>query len=268
MMTSRRFLITGLAAGLVITMWGCTELSDEHRVHPGNWGTEHQAKVRTVNYDFTFCQSCHGDDLEGDAETPGCSGSECHKVGAGQSALDAIYACDNCHGYLDSDPFVDVKGRTSSDLVTVGMHTSHYTAAHSLTSNVSCASCHVVPDSVWAAGHIDDDTPYYAEVTFDSLATAKGTLSPVWDRSASTCSQVYCHGAFDLNGVTVNDSTWTWTTPVSDDLCGTCHGLPPAGHIASSACGLCHSGVVSSQDHRTIIDTQKHINGVKNVFGN
>ena len=258
----------GIAVLLVLAAWGCTEFEEDDSPHPEDWDTGHIEKLQVINYDLTSCQACHGGELNGTDEVDGCSSDVCHTASQGQSVLDAIYACDNCHGYLDSDPFVDVKGRTSDDLVTVGKHTSHYTAAHSLTSNVSCASCHVVPDSVWAAGHIDDDTPYYAEVTFDSLATAKGTLSPVWDRSASTCSQVYCHGAFDLNGVTVNDSTWTWTTPVSDDLCGTCHGLPPAGHIASSACGLCHSGVVSSQDHRTIIDTQKHINGVKNVFGN
>jgi len=256
---------------ILIATWGCTELSDDHNVHPDNWSIEHQAKIRTVGYDLISCKSCHGDDLGGSDEVPGCSGETCHQVEAGQSALDAIYACDNCHGYLGDDLFKDVVGNTSWDILTVGMHTSHYQHPHALTDtvNVSCGSCHMVPDpdSVWAAGHIDD-TPY-AEVTFDSLATAKGTLSPVWDRSASTCSQVYCHGAFDLNGVTGNDSTWTWTTPVSDDLCGTCHALPPAGHIASGdGCGLCHSGVVSSQDHRTIINTQKHINGVKNVFGN
>ncbi len=273
MMTSRRFLITGLAAGLVITMWGCTELSDEHRVHPGNWGTEHQAKVRTVNYDFTFCQSCHGDDLEGDAETPGCSGSECHKVGAGQSALDAIYACDNCHGYLGDDPFKDVVGNTSWDILTVGMHTSHYTATHSLTSNVSCASCHVVPDSVWAPGHIDE-TPY-AEIPFGTPTTADSTFTLDWNRQNATCTDTYCHGSFDFNGVTGNDSPWTWTASPSGDLCGTCHGLPPDGHITISEgtnCGPCHSDVVDLDIEDNYFITpdglSKHIDGVKNVFGN
>lgn len=265
-MQIRPVAFAGWAVLILVVTWGCTELSDDHKVHPDNWSIEHQAKIRAVGYDLISCKSCHGDDLAGSDEVLGCSSGSsgyCHRVDTGQSVLDAIYACNNCHGYIEDIPFKDVAGNSSPDVVTVGTHTSHYTAAHSLTSNVSCGSCHVVPDSVWAAGHIDDSL--YAEVTFDSLATAKGTLSPVWKRSAKTCSDVYCHGAFDFSGVTGNDSTWTWTVPVSGDLCGTCHGLPPPeNHIASSACGVCHSSVVSDQDHRTIIDPAKHINGLKN----
>ncbi len=50
--------------------------------------------------------------------------------------------------------------------------------------------------------------------------------------------------------------------------CGSCHGLPPTGHQASTltACVNCHIGVVDNQGN--IIDKTKHINGVKNVFGN
>lgn len=263
MATRVRLTIAGIAAGLVITMWGCTELSDEHRVHPGNWGTEHQAKVRTVNYDFTFCQSCHGDDLEGDAETPGCSGSECHKVGAGQSALDAIYACDNCHGYIDSDPFADVVGNTSEDSLTIGMHTSHILARHSLTVPLDCSTCHVLPDSVFAAGHLEDSD---SDVTFDSLATADKTLNTAWDPNTASCSQVYCHGTFTFGSVTGNDATWTWTDTFSgENLCATCHGYPPTGHVQNYVlCGTCHGSVVSDEDHRTIINPAKHINGLKN----
>ena len=264
---------------ILIATWGCTELSDDHNVHPDNWSIEHQAKIRTVGYDLISCKSCHGDDLGGSDEVPGCSGETCHQVEAGQSALDAIYACDNCHGYLGDDLFKDVVGNTSWDILTVGMHTSHYQHPHALTDtvNVNCGSCHVLPDSVWAPGHIDD-TPY-AEVTFDSLATAGGTLFPMWDREAATCSDTYCHGNFvwekdssDIqfayadSVIAGNNLTANWTQLYTgDNFCTTCHGLPPIGHVQNYVlCGLCHSSVVSDQDHRTIIDPAKHINGLKN----
>ncbi|MDP4196679.1 MAG: hypothetical protein Q8940_16615, partial [Bacteroidota bacterium] len=60
----------------------------------------------------------------------------------------------------------------------------------------------------------------------------------------------------------------------SQAACGTCHGLPPKGHIGYpnnlpvTACGNsgCHSGVVDINGN--IIDKNKHINGAINVRGN
>ena len=257
----------GIAVLLVLAAWGCTEFEEDDSPHLEDWDTGHIEKLQVINYDLTSCQACHGAELNGTDEVDGCSSASCHTASQGQSALDAIYACDNCHGYIDSDPFADVVGNTSEDSLTVGTHLSHYANSDSLTTNVDCGSCHVVPDSVWAAGHID--TSLYAEVIFDTLATNDNSLTPVWDRQNATCTDTYCHGAFDFDGITGKDSIWVWTTPAAGDLCGTCHALPPAGHIASGdACGLCHSGVVSSQDHRTIIDPSKHINGLKNMSGN
>ena len=265
-MQIKRHASFGWVALILVAIWGCTELSDDHNVHPGSWSIEHQAKIRAVGYDLISCKSCHGDDLTGSDDAPGCSSENCHRLEEGQSVLDAIYACNNCHTYREDSQFEDVVGNSSTDSVTVGVHTSHYTNPSNLTVNVGCASCHVVPDSAWAAGHIDDSP--YAEVTFDTLATDDGSLTPVWDRQNATCASVYCHGAFDFNGVTGNDIAWSWTTAIDTDLCGTCHGLPPPeNHIASSACGVCHSSVVSSEDHRTIIDPQKHIDGAKNLGG-
>jgi len=216
------------------------------------------------NWDFSGCQSCHGDDLAGGVVNASCSNAACH------SSEQGIFACDNCHAYVGDMSFEDVTGNTSTDSVTVGAHTSHYTNPNSLTVNVDCASCHLVPDSTWAEGHLDLDL--YAEVIFDTLATNDGSLTPVWYRSAATCADVYCHGAFNFDGITGNSDPWTWTETINGDLCGTCHGLPPTtgGHFASANCGLapCHADVVSSEDHRTIIDTRKHINGAKDVSGN
>lgn len=273
----RRHLIGYLLlAAIGAIVWSCTELGEDTGPHPEDWDTGHIEKLQTINYDLTSCQACHGAELNGTDEVDGCSSDECHTASQGQSPLDAIYACDNCHGYIDSDPFADVVGNTSEDSLTVGTHTSHYTAAHSLTSNVSCGSCHVVPDSVFAAGHLEDSD---SDVTFDSLATAGGTLFPMWDREAATCSDTYCHGNFvwekdssDIkfayadSVIAGNNLTANWTQLYTgDDFCTTCHGYPPTGHVQNYVlCGLCHSSVVSDQDHRTIIDPAKHINGLKN----
>ena len=54
----------------------------------------------------------------------------------------------------------------------------------------------------------------------------------------------------------------------SEAQCGSCHGLPPTGHVdfgGLSTCTNCHFGIVNAQGQ--IIDKSKHINGVKNVFG-
>jgi len=315
MMTSRHFLITGLAALLIITVWACTELVEGVNTHPEDWDDPvsaafHGLKVSAAglqsckqchgedldsgftgvscagenchtgvnaiphpltgftdpadenyhgrifwenDWDFSGCQSCHGTDLDGGVVDYSCSNTACHTPAEG------VFACDNCH-YREGDAgsFVDVQNRTDSTLVTVGMHTSHILARHSLTAPLDCSTCHVLPDSVFAAGHLEDSD---SDVTFDSLATAKGTLSPVWDHSAGTCSDVYCHGAFDFNGVTGNDSPWIWTDSLAgDNLCDTCHGYPPTGHMSVVNCGSCHKSVVGA-DHLSIIDTQKHING-------
>lgn len=213
------------------------------------------------NWDFSYCRACHGQNLDGGVVDFDCSNAACHTVTGG------VFACNNCHYWKgDEGSFVDVRNRTDSTLATVGMHNSHIFARHGLTVPLDCGTCHVPPDSIFAAGHLNESA---SDVAFDSLSTADYSLNTVWDPNMATCSQVYCHGIFTFGSVTGNDTTLIWTVPVSGDLCGTCHGLPPTGHIASGdACGVCHSGVVSSQDNRTIIDTQKHINGVKNVFGN
>ncbi len=259
--------LAGLAGLVMLAAWGCTELGDEVSPHADGWADPlsdafHGIKIRATNFDLTNCHSCHGDDLQGTAEVAGCSTATCHTAEAG------VYACDNCHGFLDSDPFRDVAGQTSTDSVTVGVHTSHYASLHGITSNVSCSSCHVVPDAALAAGHIDESPR--AEVTFDTLATAvhAGALDPTWNRSTATCANTFCHGNFIFNAVTGNDSLWNWTTPASGELCGTCHGLPPAGHITyaeGTSCGLsfCHNGVVNLDNagNYVIADPARHING-------
>jgi hypothetical protein len=58
-----------------------------------------------------------------------------------------------------------------------------------------------------------------------------------------------------------------WTGGASNATCGSCHGLPPKGHIVVpvSTCGTCHDGIVGSDG--TITDKTRHVNGKVNVFG-
>ncbi|UCH61810.1 MAG: CxxxxCH/CxxCH domain-containing protein [Fidelibacterota bacterium] len=218
------------------------------------------------NWDFSSCQACHGQNLEGGVVESACSNTACHTASGG------IFACDNCHNTQANDSFIDVRNQTGTDLVTVGTHTSHYTHPDSLTVNIDCASCHLIPDSVWAEGHIDE-TPY-AEVPFGIPTTADSTFTLSWDRNSATCSNSYCHGNFRFEKATSsniwiyadslivgNNQTVTWTdTLTAENRCATCHSYPPTGHLQLSACGDCHTSV-AGEDHLSIIDTQKHING-------
>ncbi len=217
--------------------------------------------MRTSNYDLDACRVCHGQELGGGTLAEGCQREFCHTADNGP------LACDNCHGYLTTEPFENLIGETSTDILTVGVHTSHYTGANNLTSNVTCASCHLVPDSVLAEGHID--TSAHAEVTFGSLGdiVAVGTETS-WNRNTGACSDIYCHGSFTYGSVTGNDSTWKWTEPATGNLCGTCHNLPPTGHFdisgVSTFCSACHSTVVAPGDNDTIIGLDRHISGDRN----
>jgi hypothetical protein len=63
------------------------------------------------------------------------------------------------------------------------------------------------------------------------------------------------------------NATPVWTSGESQAACGTCHGLPPAGHIpfTVTSCVNCHSPVVDATGN--ISDKALHINGKINVFG-
>jgi predicted CxxxxCH...CXXCH cytochrome family protein len=106
------------------------------------------------------------------------------------------------------------------------------------------------------------------------------TGSPHYDFQANTCDNVYCHGNWLLNK-TDSPNQWgysgeimfgnnfspVWTGGGAEIECGTCHGLPPQGHISADldACGGCHSNIVSPDG--TIADKARHINGRINILG-
>ncbi|QQR91779.1 MAG: CxxxxCH/CxxCH domain-containing protein [Myxococcales bacterium] len=164
---------------------------------------------------------------------------------------DGSTACDSCHGSNGiSAPPLDLAGNTARTVPGVGAHRVHL-GATSWARQMSCESCHVVPDNVDSPGHLDGDN--IAEVSF-------GALNPSASVNLTThkCNNLYCHG----DGTASNGSiSWTSTTAMT---CSSCHGYPPPSpHPDSTACGSCHPNVNSGTD--TFNNPSSHIDGIVNV---
>lgn len=181
----------------------------------------HLHVLRAANYvpmldpsDEQACASCHGVPRElGGAVA--CT--TCHPK--------TLNACDACHG-ADGDPRprkLPCGGDPQSD--PVGAHAVHGASTRLELPDVACESCHVVPKTVAAEGHLADGVAR-AEVRFDPTENPEA----IWDASAGTCSDVACHAG--------KQKTWTRTASVSP-RCDTCHGDPPEGH-ANNRCPTCH----------------------------
>lgn len=169
-------------------------------------------------------------------------------------------SCLGCHGDEKSlAPPTAVWHRGTVKSTTnrgVGAHRAH--TASTLSAPVSCETCHRVPRTVDAPGHMDSPLP--AEVSFSGLATARGVTAS-WN---GTQCAVYCHSG-KLPGGGASRPTWT-KVDGSQKSCASCHGNPPAGnHPAAKQCHLCHKGVVDSAGK--IADVTKHINGKVELSG-
>jgi predicted CxxxxCH...CXXCH cytochrome family protein len=156
----------------------------------------------------------------------------------------------------------------------VGAHQAHLnpTATGSLRGPIACNECHVVPSD---AAHATN--PPAQIVQFGTLARTGGA-APTWNSTDkitnTTCSNVYCHGNFTFGTVTgtlANAPDWTGT---SQAACGSCHGLPPTGHLALSGtptaatCNGCHAGTVDTTGAiivNTATGTSLHVNGQSDV---
>ncbi|MHB1687961.1 MAG: CxxxxCH/CxxCH domain c-type cytochrome [Ignavibacteriaceae bacterium] len=240
----------------------------------------HGNVVKANNWSMKDCQQCHAADYSGG--TTGASCKSCHTSAKGPEA------CNTCHGNFSDTTYTfiapprDLNGDTSTTAVGVGAHFNHL-YGDSLSSNVQCSSCHVVPQSVYSPGHINPGQP--ARVTLGDLATTNIASNAVYNYNGATCSNTYCHGnfvfskdsaeagdqfAFADSEMVGNNKTVTWNkVDGSQAACGSCHDLPPKGHIGPiplTKCFTCHQGVVDDQGN--IIDKAKHINGKVNVRGN
>ncbi len=235
----------------------------------------HGNLVRLNNWSMKECIQCHAADYKGGITGKSCF--KCHTQPAGPEA------CNTCHGDF-SDPSKiapprDTNGGTSESSPGVGAHSSHlYT--NTLGRIVRCSNCHIVPKKMSDPGHIEQ---LPAEINFSGLADTSIAANASFDVRALTCSNIYCHGNFEFkksDAIPTNQFAYTSDKMVgnnfspiwnkmdgSQDSCGTCHGLPPTGHIDAplTACYLCHQGIVD--ENGNIVDKDKHINGRKNARG-
>lgn len=218
----------------------------------------HGKFIQAHNYDLGECSQCHGDNYAGGLISTSCN--ICHDQSNGPEA------CNTCHGDFNNPVKIAPE---------VGAHYSHLENTV-IAAEVSCETCHNVPAAFNSAGHIDS-TPG-AEVILTGAAGEGSTFNP----ANMTCNNTYCHGNFEFlksesnfqfvytaDKMEGNNFNPDWNKlDASQAACGTCHGLPPVGHIPSdlSSCVNCHAGVVDAAGN--IIDKTKHINGVKNTFGN
>ena len=210
---------------------------------------------------LTGCKSCHGADLNG-ASGPSCT--TCHAA-----AGFATWAtnCTFCHGSATTgrqSPPVDIRGRTVTTNVSVGVHESHATTT--IANPIACTECHPARTTsvVTDPGHMDGNG--LAEIAFGTVARTGG-VTPTYTRTsatAATCASTYCHGRFSggVNSGSGATMGWTSTTQVG---CTSCHGRPPStgkhGTHSSRSCGDCHgSGYTTS----TVVKAT-HVDGIEQV---
>lgn len=226
----------------------------------------------TLGWNLELCTACHGTDYKGaGVDEKDCT--ICHTQPGGPEA------CSTCHGSgINFAPPRDLAGHTETSFTGVGAHQVHLNDTTYTTSfDRDCDLCHIKPTEFDDPTHIDGNLP--AEVHFGLFATDSSALNSSWDHTTATCNNVYCHGAFKfrkedagVNSWIFSDSVITGNNPAmiwnqvdgSQDACGTCHGLPPTGHLAQTTCNGCHPRVVN--DKFEIIDKSLHINGRADVF--
>jgi predicted CxxxxCH...CXXCH cytochrome family protein len=146
-----------------------------------------------------------------------------------------------------------------------GAHASHTQATHRLAAPLTCTECHLVPNALMSPGHIDHDQADVFPAGTSALARTN-SAKPSWDRSSSTCSDVYCHGGGQLlaaDGAASIRRTPSWIQGSGPAECGACHGIPPvdAAHAPPMTLADCH------RCHRTVdatgaLQIATHMNGI------
>jgi predicted CxxxxCH...CXXCH cytochrome family protein len=206
-----------------------------------NSGATHPQPTWTGGATQGECGSCHGAPPTGSSHPADPDCARCHtdktiaahingKIDLGIEAA----GCSGCHGGPDSPNPLS------------GAHLGHTEALHALTGKISCESCHVVPATLTAAGHLDAAP---AEVTLKAGGTFNGG-----DKS---CAAVGCHGGTQV----------AWNAGPSAAACGSCHGIPPnnGAHFSTltlTDCVRCHAQTVDGFGNIKIVDGMStHING-------
>ncbi len=192
-------------------------------------------------------------------------------------------SCNSCHGSDASGaPPPDLAGNTDTTAPGVGAHQAHLTAPSGLSAPLPCSSCHMVPEAVLAAGHVDNSpgAEVFPDVPgFASRALARGA-EPVYDRATATCQDVYCHGggpALQSDQAPSINRNPVWNqVGTGQASCGSCHGLPPTTGFHNPSmtrkdCHFCHADTVDAAGFVIVTgapgqETSTHINGVVDAF--
>jgi hypothetical protein len=235
----------------------------------------HGKYIAAINWDLKQCTQCHGNDYAGGVASPTCK--TCHTNSAGPEA------CNTCHGNFKDPNYIappnSVDGTKDTNDPGAGAHSTHLYNVKITSNNVACAECHIVPTSFNSAGHINANGK--AQVIFGAVANYGGVNSS-YDFSTNKCSNTWCHGNFAFSKANSDYPTFYTADKIegenfspqwnkvdgSQAKCGTCHGLPPKGHVYAEITGCidCHPGVVDK--YGNIADKTKHMNGKIDVFGN
>lgn len=274
------YILSAFASGVFLA--GCSELETNITqpkpltVHKEGISTPghanfHGKLIREGGWDMQQCKQCHAADFSGGVTDASCN--NCH------TGNDGPESCNTCHGTF-SDPSriappTDLDNNISDTVRGVGAHASHL-YEYTLGARVRCSSCHFTPQNLYDPTHMDSDGT--AEVTLKNIAVAHGALNAQYNIAEASCSNTYCHGnftfyrdstaetnrfAYTADRMTGTPVTMEWTQPGKQEIvCGSCHGLPPVGHIQVplSSCYTCHGEVVDREGR--IINKDKHIDGV------
>ena len=212
----------------------------------------HGTTLLKSNFNFGFCQKCHGQDFAGGAAGVSCL--SCHQgsggIQPGVMNSDGTPVCAACHGFTPAS----------------GKHQIHVDGGL-LAKQFACSSCH--PDHKSAQDHAFAPDGSLrtgpAQVLLvdglAALAPADGMRAgpPAWDANLQTCSNVYCHGAtYGDSAAVTNSPRWDAAPRPAAQTCTFCHGLPPNG-AGGAHCSNCHHSVVDAQAN--LISTSLHLNG-------
>ncbi len=281
------YIIFSLLMVVTLSYQGCSQLdtdavlAPELGIHPSGWGDtldlqnpNFHAQYIQANklWNLVGCRSCHGTDYTGG--NTGVSCRTCHTSSSGPQS------CRLCHGGVSghANPPKALNGDTSTTSLGVGAHMVHlYNTRWS--AQVVCEECHTDFNGFDDPLHIGPMPDGIAEINFGPLAhdTINGPIrpDPMWNRSAATCSSVYCHGTFKQGNINFSP-TWTNGNSV---VCGSCHGdavtmnptprdtngvfIPPHfSFMTRNSCYVCHTSVINSQGQ--FINKDLHINGELN----
>jgi hypothetical protein len=232
-------------------------------------GFSHVKIMSEITWDLSKCRQCHGEDYAGTATSPSCL--TCHTQDHGPQA------CNTCHGDASGiAPPSDLSGNTSTTAKGVGAHTQHVMNV-SISDDLNCSTCH--PSFPGFAAHING---LPAEIEFSDAALYQNAVPAYNADGKLECSNTYCHGNFEFlqnetrielgfsEKVVGNNKSVVWNEVGTGQAeCGSCHGLPPAGHsnfegtvVSVLDCYRCHSLVVDNTGK--IINKTLHINGEAN----